>query len=108
MSKKWRAANRPHPAPVVASVAESLPPAVSVSPLTKPATDGSKSSRLGLWITLLAALMYCIWLGVHWLPLDYTDHELAGSAARVWDVKRELTQHRQISWGTPYFMSGSS
>lgn len=74
---------------------------------TSPADDGAPH-RIGLWIILAAALVYCFWLGWHWLPLGYTDKELAGSASRVWDVKRELAEHGRLSWWTPYFMSGSS
>jgi hypothetical protein len=61
-----------------------------------------------LWITGAAALFYCAWLGAHWLPLGMSDKELAASASRVWDIKRELVQHHTLPWWTPYFMSGSS
>jgi hypothetical protein len=54
------------------------------------------------------ALAYCIWLGAHWLPLGLSEHELSGSASRVWDIKREISQHHFLPWWTPYFMSGSS
>ncbi len=64
--------------------------------------------RIGLWITLAAALVYCAWLGAHWLPLGMSDKELAASASRVWDIKREITEHHCLPWWTPYFMSGSS
>ena len=64
--------------------------------------------RIGLWITLAAALVYCGWLGWHWLPLSYSDKELAASASRVWDIKTELLTHHQLPWWTPNFMSGSS
>jgi hypothetical protein len=66
------------------------------------------SSHVGLYIILAAALAYCAWIGAHWLPLGYSDKELAASASRVWDVKRELTEHGGLPWWTPNFMSGSS
>jgi hypothetical protein len=68
----------------------------------------SKPQRLGLWITLAVALVYCLWLGAHWLPLDWSDKEMSASASRVWDIKAELTQHGVLPWWTPQFMSGSS
>ena len=68
----------------------------------------SKPQRFGLWITLVAALVYCAWLGAHWLPLGMSDKELAASASRVWDIKREIVQHHSLPWWTPYYMSGSS
>jgi len=74
----------------------------------QPARGQAGSSHVGLWIILAAALAYCVWIGVHWLPLGYTDRELAASASRVWDVKRELTEHGRLLWWTPNFMSGSS
>jgi hypothetical protein len=67
-----------------------------------------ESSRLGLYVTLAVALGYCTYLGAHWLPLGYSDKELAASASRVWDVKCELTEHHHLPWWTPHFMSGSS
>jgi hypothetical protein len=67
-----------------------------------------ESRRIGLWLTLAVALIYCAYLGAHWLPLGYSDKELAASASRVWDVKRELTQNHRLPWWTPNFMSGSS
>lgn len=66
------------------------------------------SQRIGLWVTLAAALAYCLWLGAHWLPLSYSDKELAASASRVWDIKRELVAGHGLPWWTPNFMSGSS
>ena len=66
------------------------------------------SRRIGLWVTLAAALAYCSWLGIHWLPLPYSDKELAASASRVWDIKNEITSHHHLPWWTPNFMSGSS
>ena len=67
-----------------------------------------KSRRIGLWITLAVALAYCVWLGAHWLPLDWSDKEMSASASRVWDIQREWSAHGHISWWTPNFMSGSS
>lgn len=37
-----------------------------------------------------------------------SDKELAASASRVWDIKREIVQHHFLPWWTPYYMSGSS
>jgi len=65
-------------------------------------------SRLGLWITLAVALAYVAYLGAHWLPLGMSEHELSASASRVWDIKQEITQHHQLPWWTPWYMSGSS
>ncbi len=72
-------------------------------PLPKP-----EPPRIGLWVTLAVALVYCVWLGWHWLPLDYSDKELSAFVSRVWDTQRELTEHGRLPWWTPYFMSGSS
>jgi len=71
-------------------------------------TLSAKRPGLGLWVTTTVALAYCIWLGAHWLPLGLSEHELSGSASRVWDIKREISQHHFLPWWTPYFMSGSS
>ena len=65
-------------------------------------------SRFGLWLTLAASLVYVAYLGAHWLPLGMSDKELAASASRVWDIKREIVQHHSLPWWTPYYMSGSS
>jgi len=73
-----------------------------------PSTLNAKRPGLGLWVTVAVALAYCIWIGVHWLPLGLSEHELSGSASRVWDIKREISQHHFLPWWTPYFMSGSS
>lgn len=70
-------------------------------------TTGSPK-RIGLWIILGVGLVYCLWLASHWLPLPYSEHELAASASRVWDIKTEWTTHHQLPWWTPNFMSGSS
>lgn len=64
--------------------------------------------RTGFWIVLACALAYCAWLGWHWLPLGYSDHELAASASRVWDIQQEWRTHGTLPWWTPNFMSGSS
>jgi hypothetical protein len=66
------------------------------------------ASRIGLWVTLVAAFVYCVWIGAHWLALDYSDKELAAFVSRVWDVQRELREHGRLPWWTPYYMSGSS
>ena len=71
-------------------------------------TPTSQPRSIGLWITLAVALLYCSWLAWHWLPLSYSDKELAASASRVWDIKTELVTHHQLPWWTPNFMSGSS
>jgi hypothetical protein len=68
----------------------------------------AETARIGLWVTLAVAALYCVWLGAHWLPLPYSDKELAAFVSRVWDVQRELFQHRRLPWWTPYYMSGSS
>ena len=68
----------------------------------------AEQSRIGLWITLVAALVYCAWLGMHWLPLGYSDKELGGFVSRVWDVQREWREHHHLALWTPYYMSGSS
>jgi len=60
------------------------------------------------WFTVAAALLYCVWLGWHWLPLGYSDKELAAFVSRVWDVKRELDAGHGLPWWTPFYMSGSS
>lgn len=73
-----------------------------------PSTLSAKRPGLGLWVTVAVALAYCIWIGVHWLPLGLSEHELSGSASRVWDIKREISQHHFLPWWTPYFMGGSS
>ena len=76
--------------------------------MRKPSPLKPERRRSALWVTLAAALVYCIWLGVNWLPLGWSEHELSASASRVWDIKQELTQHHQLPWWTPYYMSGSS
>ena len=71
-------------------------------------TQSPTRTNLGLWVTLAAALAYCIWLGVNWLPLGYSDKEFGGFVSRVWDVQREWREHHQLAWWTPFYMSGSS
>jgi hypothetical protein len=66
------------------------------------------TARPGLWVALLAALVYCAWLGGHWLPLGYSDKEFGGFVSRVWDVQREWSEHHHLAWWTPFYMSGSS
>lgn len=73
-----------------------------------PSTLNAKRPGLGLWVTVAVALAYCVWLGAHWLPLGLSEHELSGSASRVWDIQREISQHHLLPWWTPEFMSGSS
>ena len=73
-----------------------------------PSTLSPKRLDLGLWVTMAVALAWCVWLGAHWLPLGLSEHELSGSASRVWDIKREISQHHFLPWWTPYYMSGSS
>jgi hypothetical protein len=60
-----------------------------------------------LWVILLA-LAYCAWLAIHWLPLGYSDKEMAAFVSRVWDVQREWQEHHHLAWWTPFYMSGSS
>ncbi|HVM95947.1 MAG TPA: 6-pyruvoyl-tetrahydropterin synthase-related protein, partial [Candidatus Acidoferrales bacterium] len=79
----------------------------AIAASTTNVTDGA-SSRIGLWVTLAVALLYCAWIGFHWLPLDLSDKELAASASRVWDIRREIIEQHHIPWWTPYYMSGSS
>jgi hypothetical protein len=80
----------------------------SPKPMQKLSPPPTKQRRIGFWITIAAALVYCLWLGTHWVPLGFSEHELAASASRVWDIQRELAQHHHLPWWTPYFMSGSS
>ena len=42
-----------------------------------------------------------------WLPLGWTEKELAAAASRVWDLRRELVEHGTLAWWTPWFMGGS-
>ncbi len=71
-------------------------------------TGSAGQRRIGLWVTLVCSLVYCCWLGANWLPLDYSDKELAGFVSRVWDIKREISEHGHLPWWTPNYMSGSS
>lgn len=68
----------------------------------------AKPRCTGLGVVFVLALVYCLWLGSNWLPLPYSDKELAASASRVWDIKSELTAGHGLPWWTPNFMSGSS
>ena len=65
-------------------------------------------SRIGFWITLVAAVAYCTLLGAHWLPLGWSSKEMSASASRVWDIQREWSATGHLPWWTPNFMSGSS
>lgn len=77
--------------------------------MSRPASTASRSGgSIGLLITLTVSLFYAAWLGAHWLPLDYSDQELAAIVSRVWDIKRELVEHNHLAWWTPYYMSGFS
>lgn len=69
-----------------------------------------QGNRLGhAWLIALAiGVVYLLWIGWHWLSLPLSGQELAGSAGRVWDVKRELSETGKVPWWTPYFMGGSS
>ena len=60
------------------------------------------------WILLAAAAGYVAFLGACWLPLAWSDKELAASASRVWDIQQEWRAHGELPWWTPSFMSGSS
>ena len=68
----------------------------------------SNSSRAGLWTILAVGLVYCAWLGLNWLPLPYSDKELAAFVSRLWDVKSEFAAGHGLTWWTPFYMSGSS
>ena len=81
---------------------------VSRGPLHPVSQPRPSALGIAFWLTLTAALAYCLWLGWHWLPLNWSDKELAASASRVWDVKCELMQGHGLPWWTPYYMSGSS
>jgi hypothetical protein len=76
--------------------------------VTEGPVNATRPKGLGLWIVLVVAALYVIYLGAHWLPLSYSDRELSASASRVWDIKNELLEHHQLPWWTPNFMSGSS
>ena len=67
-----------------------------------------KSSRASLWTVLAVGLAYCAWLGLNWLPLPYSDKELAAFVSRLWDVQTEFAAGHGLAWWTPNFMSGSS
>ncbi|HVM63080.1 MAG TPA: YfhO family protein [Verrucomicrobiae bacterium] len=73
-----------------------------------PSTPNARRRPVGLWVTLAAATAYCVWLGIHWLPLGLSAHELAASASRVWDIQQQIAEHHSLPWWTPWFMSGSS
>ncbi len=64
--------------------------------------------RTGFWLTIAAALAYCLWLGWHWLPLAYSDKELTAFVSRLWDIQSEFAAGHGLAWWTPNFMSGSS
>jgi hypothetical protein len=60
------------------------------------------------WLLVAFCFAYLCWIGWNWLALPLSGQELAGSAGRVWDVKRELMENGKVPWWTPYYMSGSS
>ena len=64
--------------------------------------------RVGLWLTLVVALLYCSWLALNWLPLPFSDKELAAFVSRLWDVQSEFAAGHGLTWWTPFYMSGSS
>ncbi len=76
--------------------------------MQKPSSPPANQFLIGFWITLAAALLYCLWLGANWLPLGYSEKEFGGFVSRLWDVQHELTQHHHLTWWTPFYMSGSS
>ncbi|MDW8343475.1 MAG: hypothetical protein RMM51_03185, partial [Verrucomicrobiae bacterium] len=65
-------------------------------------------SRRTAWSFAVATLVYVVWLGAHWLPLDYSDKEFGGFVSRLWDLRREWSETGQLAWWTPFYMSGSS
>ncbi|MEI8316094.1 MAG: hypothetical protein WCG79_11675 [Verrucomicrobiota bacterium] len=71
-------------------------------------TEVAQPRRRGLCFVLAAALLYCIWLGGHWLPLPYSDKELAAFVSRLWDVQTEFAAGHGLTWWTPFYMNGSS
>ena len=70
--------------------------------------QSSKHSRIGLWTVLAVGLAYCAWLGLNWLPLPYSDKELAAFVSRLWDVQTEFAAGHGLTWWTPFYMNGSS
>jgi len=70
--------------------------------------QSTKPSRAGLWTILAVGLAYCVWLGLNWFPLPYSDKELAAFVSRLWDIKSEFAAGHGLTWWTPNFMSGSS
>ncbi|HEY2510887.1 MAG TPA: hypothetical protein VGI39_08525 [Polyangiaceae bacterium] len=64
--------------------------------------------RPGLVIVLAASLVYVVWIGVRWVPAEWTGGELAACAARVWDLRHELDTAGTLPWWTPRFLGGSS
>jgi len=58
-------------------------------------------------VTALVVLGAVVWIAWQWLPLGWTEKELAAAASRVWDLRRELVAHHGLAWWTPWFMDGS-
>ena len=58
-------------------------------------------------MTALVVLGAVVWIAWQWLPLGWTEKELAAAASRVWDLRRELVAHHGLAWWTPWFMDGS-
>jgi hypothetical protein len=58
-------------------------------------------------VTALVVLGALAWIAACWLPLGWTEKELAAAASRVWDLRREVVEHGALAWWTPWFMGGS-
>lgn len=66
--------------------------------------DHGRAAPLATALVVLGALAWIAWL---WLPLGWTEKELAAAASRVWDLRREFLAHHTLAWWTPWFMGGS-
>jgi hypothetical protein len=58
-------------------------------------------------VTAAVVLGAGAWIAWQWLPLGWTEKELAAAASRVWDFRRELLAHGTLAWWTPWYMGGS-